>query len=91
MVLHPPPVKACADSPAGRRPGGGDAPRRDSIRCHLPSLIHVVGVDLAFAAWGAAKNPIEVPGNCRSQKPAIGQELSQVTGPLQGLLGAGAE
>jgi len=38
----------------------------------LPSLIHVVGVDLAFAAWGAAKNPIEVPGNCRSQKPAIG-------------------
>jgi hypothetical protein len=44
----------------------------------LPSLIHVVGVDLAFAAWGAAKNPIEVPGNCRSQKPAIGQLLTSI-------------
>jgi hypothetical protein len=46
----------------------------------LPSLIHVVGVDLAFAAWGAAKNPIEVPGNCRSQKPAIGHQLTVATG-----------
>jgi len=47
----------------------------------LPSLIHVVGVDLAFAAWGAAKNPIEVPGNCRSQKPAIGHKQSDTFVP----------